>query len=62
MLVTYTNGSTKRYYLPTSCSGDVIRGNIVQERIGIELGSIRDQLPPISHFEFSMVRMNIISS
>lgn len=51
VLVKYTNGSTKRYYLPTSYSGDVIRGNIVQERIGIELGSIRDQLPRISHFE-----------
>lgn len=51
VIVTYTNGTTKRYYLPTSYSGDVIRGNIVQERIGIELGSIRDQLPHISHFE-----------
>jgi hypothetical protein len=51
VLVTYTNGSTKRYYLPTSYNGDVIRGNIVQERISVELGSIRDQLPRISHFE-----------
>jgi hypothetical protein len=51
VLVTYKNGSTKRYYLPTSYNGDVIRGNIVQERIGVELGSIRDQLPQISHFE-----------
>lgn len=51
VLVTYTNGSTKRYYLPTRYNGDVVRDNIVQERIGIELGPIRDQLPRISHFE-----------
>lgn len=51
VIIRYKDGSSKRINLPTSYNGEIIRGGIVQERIAIELGSIKAQIPLIDFFE-----------
>lgn len=51
VIIRYKDGSSKRINLPTSYNGEIIRGGIVQERIAIELGSIKAQIPLIDFIE-----------